>query len=140
MQLIRVEVEYGLTEYKSIILESLAQAMKSRAAVNRNLPWNKPWVERTVLAVVIPPVFWLKKLRVGKCLFEFTPEGMSRTAKGYTASRTWSQVAAVHRLSAAYVIKLKEGGAMPVPYRVFTPSQRTALESLMPTHVYPSDA
>ena len=140
MQSIRVEVEYGLTEYKSIILESLPRAMKNRVAVNRNLSWNKPWIERAVLAVVIPPVFWLKKLRVGKCLFEFTPEGLSRTAKGYTASRTWSQVAAVHRLSAAYVIELREGGAMPVPYRVFTPSQRTALESLIPTHVYPSDA
>jgi hypothetical protein len=140
MQPISVEVEYGLTEYKSIILESLARAMKNRPAVNRNLPWNKPWVERAVLAAFIPPIFWLKKLRVGKCLFAFTPEGLSRTAKGYTASRTWSQVAAVHRLSAAYVIELKEGGSMPVPYRVLTPSQRTALESLMPTHVYPSDA
>jgi hypothetical protein len=140
MQSIRVEVEYGLTEYKSIILESLPRTMKNRVAVNRNLPWNKPWIEMAVLAVVIPPVFWLKKLRVGKCLFEFTPEGLSRTAKDYTASRTWSQVAAIHRLSAAYVIELREGGVMPVPYRVFTPSQRTALESLMPTHVYPSDA
>lgn len=140
MQPIRVEVEYGLTEYKSIILEFLSRATKKRATVNRNLPWNKPWVERAVLAVVVPPVFWLKKLRVGKCLFEFTPEGLLRTAKGYTASRTWSQVAAVHRLSAAYLIELKEGGAMPIPYRVFTPSQRIALESFMPTHVYTSDA
>jgi hypothetical protein len=140
MHPIRVEVEYALAEYKSIILESLARAMKKRVAVNGSLPWNRPLVQRIVLAVVIPPVFWFKKLRVGKCLFEFTPEGLSRTAKGYTASRTWSQVAAVHRLSAAYVIELQEGGAMPVPYRVFTPSQRTALESLMPTHVYPSDA
>ena len=140
MQPIRVEVEYGLTEYKSIAPESLAHAMKNRTAGNRSLPWNKPWVERAVLAVVIPPIFWIIKLRVGKCLFEFTPEGLSRTAKGYTASRAWSQVAAVHGLSAAYVIELKEGGSMPVPYRVLTPSQRAALESLMPTHVYPSDA
>ena len=139
MQPIRVEVEYGLTEYKSIILEFLPRATKDRVTVNRNLPWNKPWIERTVLAVVLPPVFWLKKLRIGKCLFEFTPEGLSRTAKGYTASRNWSQVAAVHHLSAAYLIELKEGGRMPVPYRVFTPSQRTALESFMPTHVCPSD-
>lgn len=140
MQPIRVEVDYGLTEYKSTILEFLPRAMKRRGAVNRRLPWNKPWVERAVLAVVLPPIFWLKKRRVGTCVFDFTPEGLSRTAKGYTASRTWSQVAAVHRLSAAYLIELKEGGAMPVPYRVFTPSQRTALESLLPAHVDPSDA
>lgn len=137
---IHVEVEYGLTEYKSIILEFLPRALKNRANVNRNLPWNKPWVERAVLTVVLPAVFWIKKLCVGRCLFEFTPEGLCRTAKGYTASRTWSQVVAVQSLRAAYLIELKEGGAMPVPYRVFTPSQRTALESLMPTLVYPCDA
>jgi hypothetical protein len=140
MQRIRVDVEYGLTEYKSIVREYLPRARKTRVQVDRRLPWNKPWVEEAALAVLLPPVFWLKKLRVGKCVFEFTQEGFSRLSKGRTASRSWNQVAAVHRLSAAYIIELSEGGAMPIPYRVFTTAERAAVESLMPPSADTSDA
>jgi YcxB-like protein len=140
MQPILVEVEYGLAEYKAIVQEFLPQAMKSKRQVDRRLPWNKPWVERLALAVVLPPVFWFKKLRVGRCSFEFTQDGFRRTSKGRTASRSWSQVATVHRLSSAYLIELSEGGAMPVPYRVFTTAERATLESLLPLRVSTSDA
>jgi hypothetical protein len=132
-QLIRVEVVYEFSEYKALIQEFLPIALKSRGNINRNLPWNRPWVEKMTLATVLPLIFWIKKFRVGKCIFEFTPQGLSRTSKGHTASRSWKDITMVHRLSAAYLIELRGGGAMPVPYRVLSSAERTAFEALIQT-------
>ena len=132
---VRIEVDYRFAEYRTIVREFMPQAQKNKLpVVNRNLPWNQPWVERLALAVLLPPIFWLKKMRVGRCSFEFTDLGLSRTSRGYTATRSWSQVAAVHKLTAAYLIELEEGGAMPIPYRVFGSAERAAFERLLPRH------
>lgn len=129
---VRIEVDYRFAEYKTIVGEFMPRAQKNRLpVVNRNLPWNQPWVERLALAVLLPPIFWFKKMRVGRCSFEFTDSGLSRTSRGHTAARSWAQVAAVHRLTAAYLIELEEGGAMPIPYRVFGAAERAAFEKLL---------
>lgn len=128
---IRVSVDYKLAEYKDMVREFLPRAMQNNAQLDQRLPWNKPWAVSLVLAVLLPPVFWVKKLRVGQCVFEFTADGLSRTARGHTMRLLWSQVSTVHSLSATYLIELKDGGAMPVPYRVFKPSERAAFESFI---------
>jgi hypothetical protein len=129
---VRVEVEYQFKEYKAIVREFNPRAPKNKPrVVNPNLPWNQPWAERLILAVILRPIFWVKKARVGNCSFEFTDAGLSRTSKAHMMTRTWGQVAAVHRLTVAYLIELEEGGAMPVPYRAFRPDERAAFERLL---------
>jgi hypothetical protein len=73
--------------------------------------------------------FLYKKLRVGACTFEFNTEGFKRTSRGHEMKVQWSEVAAVHQLSQAYVIELEEG-AIPVPYRVFSLQERASFEAL----------
>ena len=129
---IRVEVDYHFAEYRTIVGEFMPRALKNRRPpVDGSRPWNKPWAEKLVLAVILRPVFWFKKRRVGRCAFEFTDAGLSRTSKDGKLTRTWKQVAVVHRLSAAYLIELEEGGAMPLPYRVFGPAERAAFDAIL---------
>lgn len=42
----------------------------------------------------------------------------------------WSEVLRVHRLSQAYLVEKAEG-AMPLPFRCFTPAQRQAFEGIL---------
>ena len=135
---VHVDVDYRFDEYKAIVNEFTPRALKNKLpVVDPNLPWNWPWVGRLAFAVVLPAIFLFKKIRVGRCSFEFTDSGLSRTSKGHTATRSWMQVAAVHRLAGAYLIEFEEGGAMPVPYRVFGATERAAFEKLLPLPFQP---
>jgi hypothetical protein len=128
---VEVVVEYHLAEYKRVLLEFIPLALaRETKKPNRLLPWNWPYVEKAAFALMVPPVFWLKKAMIGACVFTFDESGISRASKGRIGRREWSQVKAVHKLSEAYLIELKEGGAMPVPYRVFTAEGRESFENL----------
>lgn len=126
---VEVAVEYQLQEYKQVLRELYPIYLATTGKKpDRLLPWNWPIVEESLFAVVAPIVFFYKKRRVGDCVFTFGEAGFSRTSESGTGQKTWDEVKIVHRLSAAYLIELKTGGAMPVPYRVFTPEQRELFE------------
>lgn len=127
---VEVTVAYELSEYQQVLRDFLPlQYQKSGKTPNPLLPWNWPVVHKLLFAMVVPLIFRLKQSRVGECLFTFSEQGLSRTSKGHTASRGWVQVKIVHRLSTAYLIELVEGGAMPVPFRVFTAEQQQLFEN-----------
>ncbi|WP_143703954.1 MULTISPECIES: YcxB family protein [Luteimonas] len=130
---IDVAVRYQLREYKQVLRESIA--LRHTLPVtppNRWWPWNWPVSQIAIFDVFVPVVFRWKMARVGDCAFTFSASGLSRTSRGHTASRTWDQVGVVHRLSCAYLIELEEGGAMPLPYRVFSSEQRRLFEAFAP--------
>ena len=130
-QLVEVAVEYQLAEYKRVVRDFIPMHYEATGRrPNRLLPWNWPVVEGAMFAVFVPIVFWIKKRSIGNCVFTFSEAGVSRISRGQAADRDWSEIQAVHRLSAAYLIELKGGGAMPVPYRVYTLEQRQLFESL----------
>jgi hypothetical protein len=131
---VRVVVTYTLSEYKQIIGDCIrrveaADGASSRSWVSR--AWNSQPVQQLVLALLVPPIFALKKLCVGTCTFEFSAEGLKRTSKRGTGMRTWQQVSAVHSLPLAYLIELEEGD-LPLPYSAFTAEQRAWFETLVP--------
>lgn len=129
---IQIDVSYRLTEYRQLLRDVIAMELATQnVPVNRAHPWNWPIVQIAFLAILIPPVFAWKMLRVGRCLFVFSAAGISRTSKGFTASRSWDQVKSVQRLSAAYVIELVEGGAMPIPFRAMDVDQHREFERLV---------
>jgi hypothetical protein len=132
---VRVVVTYTFREYKQILSDYLRCVEATEANAGRSWlsrAWNSRPVQQLALALVLPPIFALKKLRVGSCTFEFSTEGLTRTSKGRTGVRTWQQVRTVHQLPLAYLIELEEG-ALPLPYRVFTPAQRAMFEQLLPS-------
>jgi len=128
---VKVAVEYQLEEYKQVLRDfiPLHYAAKGQQP-NRYLPWNWHITEKVLFAMFIPLVFWLKKARVGTCEFTFSQAWISRASAAGTGARSWPEVKAVHHLSAAYLIELTAGGAMPIPYRVFTTEQRAVFEQL----------
>jgi YcxB-like protein len=128
---IEVAVDYQLEEYKRVLRDFLPTHFAATGkAPNRLWPWNWPIVETALFNTFVPLVFMLKKHRIGSCVFTFSEAGLSRSSKSGTGNRTWSDIKTVHRLTGAYLIQLEEGGAMPVPYRAFTPEQRDVFESL----------
>ena len=129
---IEIDVSYQLAEYRQLLHEVIAMDMVARNEhLNRASPWSWPIVQSVVLAVVVPPIFAWKMLRVGRCAFVFSAAGISRTSKGRTAFRTWHQVKHVQRLQAAYLIELVEGGAMPIPFREMDTEQHQQFERLL---------
>jgi hypothetical protein len=130
--LVRVEVAYQFTEYREIVRHfMLREIEQSGKKLNRKLPWNRPLAEKVVLNLVLALMFWYKKFRVGTGLFEFTETGLSRTSKGGVSSRSWDQVKDVFRIQNAYLIELKEGGAMPLPHRVLPVDAKNTFETLL---------
>lgn len=129
---VEIDVSYQLSEYRQLLHDVIAMDMATgNVQTHPASPWNWPIVQKVVLAIVVPPIFAWKMLRVGRCLFVFSSAGISRTSKGITASRTWDQVKHVQRLQAAYLIELLEGGAMPLPLREMDTAQRRQFEHLL---------
>lgn len=129
---IKIDVTYQLAEYRQLLHDVIAMDMATgNAQTNPASPWNWPIVQKVVLAIVVPPIFAWKMLRVGRCAFVFSAAGLSRTSKGRTAFRTWDQVKHVQRLQAAYLIELVEGGAMPIPFREMDTEKRQQFERLL---------
>ncbi|RLK57742.1 hypothetical protein BCL79_2155 [Stenotrophomonas rhizophila] len=129
---IEIDVSYQLAEYRQLLHDVIAMDMATgNAQTHPANPWNWPIMQKVVLAIVVPPIFAWKMLRVGRCLFVLSAAGISRTSKGITASRTWDQVKRVQRLQAAYLIELLEGGAMPIPFREMDTEQRQQFEQLL---------
>jgi len=128
--IVSVTVEYQLAEYKQMVWDFMPLHLATRdKRPNPYLPWNWPLVERAFLAVFIPVMFKIKTGKVGPCKFTFSEAGLTRESKVGAKSCTWDQVSEVNELSATYLIHLRSGGAMPVPYRVFSPDQRAMFES-----------
>lgn len=129
---IEVAVAYGLREYLQILRDYVAMDLAQGGQhIDTARPWNWPIVQDLTFRLLVPVIFLWKKSRVGDCVFVFDDSGLARTSKEGAASRAWAQVRNVHRLSTAYLIELKEGGAMPVPLRCFTDTQRAAFDALL---------
>jgi hypothetical protein len=129
---ISVTVEYELSEYKRMVWDFMPLHLAAREKPpNRYLPWNWPIVERVLLAAFIPLMFKIKTRKVGVCKFTFSEAGLTRESKVGVKSCGWDEVSDVNGLSETYLIHLRSGGAMPVPYRVFSLEERRVFEGLL---------
>lgn len=128
---VEVVAEYQLAEYKRVLRDFIPiHLAEVGEKPNRLLPWNWPLVEGALFSIFVTVAFLTKKAKVGRCVFTFSEAGLSRASKSGAGFRDWNEVKAVHHLSAAYLVELKAGGAMPIPYRAFSPEQRLVFESL----------
>ncbi|RUO25560.1 hypothetical protein CWE09_02160 [Aliidiomarina minuta] len=129
---ISVTVEYQLAEYKRMVCDFMPLHLASmQKPPNRYLPWNWPIIERAFSAVFIPIMFKIKVATVGTCKFTFSEVGLTRESKVGVKFCGWDEVLSVNSLSGIYLIHLRSGGAMPVPYRVFSTEDRRAFEGIL---------
>lgn len=117
---IRFTVSYGLREYLAVLREHLPAMLVQRGMAHQG-PGPGP---RLLMALLVPPVFWFKKLRVGNCRFEIDAHGLARHSRTGTLALAWHEVGAVHRYGGAYLVAKARGGAMPLPYRCFSADER----------------
>ena len=120
MNAVQFDVAYHLREYREFVLEHACHVK------------GKPlgFIGQTALSLFAIPVFLLKASKVGPCSFILDVAGIVRTSKHGKMRMPWTEVTAIHRYTPGLLIE-KRGGAVPIPYRCLTSSQREAVESLL---------
>jgi hypothetical protein len=81
------------------------------------------------IALVAPPVFFLKKRRMPICEFRIDGRGIERTSRLGTLVRTWDEVRMVRRYSRGYLLMFARGG-IPIPFRCLDENQLERMRAL----------
>jgi len=80
------------------------------------------------IALIAPPVFFLKKRRMPVCEFRIDGHGIARNSRLGTFERRWSEVAMVRRYERGYLLMFAKGG-IPIPFRCLDQQQQEQLRS-----------
>ena len=127
---ITISVSYGLGEYLSVVRDHMPAMMEEMIAEGKlkRMP-SKLWYP---FLLIIPMfAFFYKKHRVGDCEFVIDEQGVRRTARDGTMMVPWSKFIAVRRYSRCFLLDKGAKGAMPLPYRCFSPEQMVAMEGFI---------
>jgi len=74
------------------------------------------------IALIAPPVFFLKKRRMPVCEFRVDGDGIERTSRLGTFKKTWDEVTMVRRYERGYLLMFAKGG-IPIPFRCLDQQQ-----------------
>ena len=123
-------VNYSLSEYLSIVQDHFPSALAAYDS-RRGKPLKRmPWLAKVLLFLVGSIVFYFKKRRMSVCHFTIDGERIQRVTQDGILEIPWTDVVAVHRYTQGYMVqKLK--GAVPLPYRCLTETQRMLLEAFI---------
>jgi hypothetical protein len=80
------------------------------------------------IALVGPPVFFLKKRRMPVCEFRIDGRGIERSSRLGTFTRTWDDVKMVRRYRRGYLLMFAKGG-IPIPFRCMDQHQLERLRT-----------
>ena len=80
------------------------------------------------IALIAPPVFFLKKRRMPVCDFRIDGHGIERSSRLGTLRRTWDEVKMVRRYERGYLLMFARGG-IPIPFRCLDQHQQEQLRS-----------
>jgi hypothetical protein len=137
MTLIAFSVSYTLSEYVSIVQEH-APTLLAKQRGSRAETANKPSLfTRGMISTVATISFFFKKRRMPVCDFVIDEQQIRRKTAAGELVVSWSDVVAVHRYSRGFLVE-KPGGAMPLPYRCFSPEQSSAFVLLIERHQHGS--
>ncbi|MFC5551015.1 YcxB family protein [Massilia aerilata] len=78
------------------------------------------------VALIAPPVFFLKKRRMPVCEFRIDGQGITRTSRLGRFERTWKDVKMVRRYERGYLLMFARGG-IPIPFRCLDQRQQERL-------------
>jgi hypothetical protein len=80
------------------------------------------------IALIAPPIFFLKKRRMPVCEFRIDGHGIERTTKQSRLVRSWDEVKMVRRYSRGYLLMFARGG-IPIPFRCLDQQQQERLRA-----------
>jgi hypothetical protein len=80
------------------------------------------------IALIAPPIFFLKKRRMPICEFRIDAHGIERTTKRSTLVRSWDDVKMVRRYNRGYLLMFARGG-IPIPFRCLDQHQQEQLRA-----------
>lgn len=125
---IRFSVAYGLGEYLSIVRDHLAFLARRAQPGVRRRRWQRittaVWV-----ALLVTPIFYVKKRRMPVCEFCIDAVGIERTTRQGRWMKRWEEVEAVRRYRRGYLVMCAKGG-IPIPFRCLTTAQQERLRAL----------
>lgn len=78
------------------------------------------------VALLGPPLFYVKRRRVQRCAFRIDAAGIRRTSRMGTLVRAWADIDGVRRYRQGYLLLMGRGG-MPIPYRCLDRKQQATL-------------
>ena len=134
MHSIDLSVSYGLREYISFVRDFGVWHQATEGGKTEFIPSKRGayarFIHTATVYLLAPPIFIMKKRAVGDCKFNINDSRVLRQSKNGDIELPWSQVLRVHRLSQAYLVQ-EEQGAMPIPYRAFTPEQLKQFECIL---------
>ncbi len=134
MHSIDLSVSYGLREYISFVRDFGVWHQATEGGKTEFIPSKRGayarFIHTATVYLLAPPIFIMKKRAVGDCKFNINDSRVLRQSKNGEIELPWTQVLRVHRLSQAYLVQ-EEKGAMPIPYRAFTPQQLKQFESIL---------
>ena len=134
MHSIDLSVSYGLREYISFVRDFGVWHQATEGGKTEFIPSKRGayarFIHTATVYLLAPPIFIMKKRAVGDCKFNIDDSRVLRQSKNGDIELPWSQVLRVHRLSQAYLVQ-EEQGAMPIPYRAFTPEQLKQFECIL---------
>jgi hypothetical protein len=122
-------MSYSVHEYQAFVREFLSDGTAVRMSGGRLKKPPPRWMYPFLMALA-RVIFFFKKRRMPVCDFTIDENGIRRVTKDGTLVTPWKDVKAVHRYSEGYFIE-KAKGAMPLPYRCFTPETRAAMDALI---------
>jgi hypothetical protein len=80
------------------------------------------------IALIAPPIFFLKKRRMPVCEFRIDGQGIKRTSRLGTFERSWDEVKMVRRYERGYLLMFARGG-IPIPFRCMDQHQQEQLRA-----------
>jgi hypothetical protein len=87
-----------------------------------------PFTLNMWIALIAPPVFFLKKRRMPLCEFRIDAHGIQRTSRLGTFEKTWDEVKMVRRYRRGYLLMFAKGG-IPIPFRCLDQQQQERLRT-----------
>jgi YcxB-like protein len=130
MPAITFSVSYGLLEYLSFVHAHFPLVVEMLVAEGK-MKKRPPRVLYPLALLGAPVAFLRKKRSMPVCDFTIDEREIRRVTKDGTLVTPWNSVLAVRRYPRGYFIDKGLKGAMPLPYRCFSPEQKAEMEELI---------
>jgi hypothetical protein len=88
-----------------------------------------PFTLNMWIALVAPPVFFVKKRRMPVCEFRIDGHGIERRSRLGTFEKRWDEVKMVRRYRRGYLLMFARGG-IPIPFRCLDQHQQERLRAI----------
>jgi hypothetical protein len=121
-----IPLEFGLFAFLTAWMLDPGWARTAFAAFSALSFLSLPITLDLWVALIAPPVFFLKKRRMPVCEFRIDGEGIARTSRLGSFERGWNEVKMVRRYERGYLLMFAKGG-IPIPFRCLDQRQQEQL-------------